>query len=55
MFYYQVYNIHTDKVLTTCPDFESAHSFIQMMQDHDLDIRPIEKKSHPLASKNRRS
>jgi len=52
--YYEVYNIHTNKSLTICPDFESAHSFLQMMQDHNLDIRPILKEDHPLSKKSNR-
>ena len=48
--YYQVYNINTGHVLATCPDLESAFAFMQEMQDNNLDIRPIEKKNHPLAS-----
>jgi len=48
--YYQVYNIHTGHVLITCPDIDSAFAFLEEMQDNNLDIKPIEKKDHPLAS-----
>jgi hypothetical protein len=47
--YFQLYNIKTGRRIMICPDLQSAQKMIQMMNDADISIEPIEKSDHPLA------
>ena len=46
--YYQIWNKKTEEVECTCPDYNSALRFIEMMADSDLSIKMIPKEDHPL-------
>ena len=46
--YYQIWNKQTEEVEVTCPDYNSALRFIEMMADSDLSIKMIPKEDHPL-------
>ena len=46
--YYQIWNKRTEEVEVTCPDYNSALRFIEMMANADLSIKMIPKEDHPL-------
>lgn len=46
--YYQIISKTTKQVQVTCPDYNSALKFIEMMADSDLIISAIPKQDHPL-------
>ena len=46
--YYQIWNKKTEEVEVTCPDYNSALRFIEMMANSDLTTKMISKEDHPL-------
>ena len=57
--YYQIYDTKTGKTFITCPDYESAKSMLESLNnpqyydinEPDYKIRPIDKADHPLKSR----
>lgn len=49
--YFQIYNKTTGQTVATCPTKDHAKQMLWLMDDPDLEIRPIMKSEHPLARK----